>query len=234
MGLKMGQYIKTNGFDGFDIEILFMGIKDGVEGNEPKVSRKDLQIAFEKMKKIQKEKTKKEAAENLAKGQKFLAENGKRKEVITTKSGLQIEILKKGDGKKPKATDRVKTHYRGTLIDGTEFDSSYARKQPITFALNRVIKGWTEGLQMINVGGKCKLYIPADLAYGARDTGKIPANSTLIFEIELLEAIDGAKPVKSNKKKAMASKKAAEQAAKRRKEEQLKKQKEAAQAKKKD
>ena len=114
-------------------------------------------------------------------------ENAKKEGVTVTESGLQYEVLSEGDGEKPVATDVVKVHYKGTLLDGTEFDSSYARNEPTTFPLNRVIAGWTEGLQLMSVGSKYKFTIPSELAYGDRDLGKIPANSTLVFEVELLE-----------------------------------------------
>ena len=124
----------------------------------------------------------------LEKGKAFLEENSKKPGIETTPSGLQIQHLKKGDGAAPKATDTVRVHYRGTLLDGTEFDSSYSRNAPIEFPLNRVIPGWTEGLQLMKTGGKARLFIPSDLAYGPRGAGgAIGPNETLIFEVELLE-----------------------------------------------
>ncbi|MCH7990113.1 MAG: FKBP-type peptidyl-prolyl cis-trans isomerase [Planctomycetes bacterium] len=121
------------------------------------------------------------------KGKDFLAANKKKKGVVTLKSGLQYLVLKQGTGKKPKATDRVKTHYHGTLIDGTVFDSSVQREMPATFPVNGVIKGWIEALQLMNVGSKWKLFIPSELAYGKRGSPpKIAPDSVLIFEIELL------------------------------------------------
>ena len=118
----------------------------------------------------------------------FLSQNMKKKGVVSLPSGLQYKVLQKGKGKKPKATDSVTVHYRGTLIDGTEFDSSYKRKQPATFPLNRVIKGWTEGLQLMREGAKYELYIPSTLAYGSRSAGRlIKPNSTLVFEVELIK-----------------------------------------------
>lgn len=120
-------------------------------------------------------------------GEKFLAENAKKEGVITTASGLQYKVLHQGDGPKPKATDSVNVHYRGTLIDGTEFDSSYKRNAPISFPLNRVIPGWTEGVQLMPVGSKYEFYIPYHLAYGERGAGgAIPPFAALIFEVELL------------------------------------------------
>ena len=123
----------------------------------------------------------------IEKGRAFLRENGKRPEVVTTASGLQYEVLREGTGAKPAVTDTVKVHYVGTLIDGTEFDNSYKRGEPISFPLNRVIRGWTEGLQLMNVGGKYRLYVPYELGYGERGAGsQIPPYATLIFEIELI------------------------------------------------
>lgn len=131
---------------------------------------------------------------NKAQGKEFLANNAKREGIIETASGLQYEVLRKGKGPQPNAFDTVEVHYRGTLLNDTEFDSSYARKEPATFPLNRVIRGWAEGLQLMNKGAKYKFYVPADLAYGPRTTGKISSNSTLIFEIELLDIINTNKP----------------------------------------
>ena len=125
----------------------------------------------------------------IEKGETFLKDNATKEGVKTTASGLQYKIAVAGEGKSPKATDTVLVHYKGTLLDGTEFDSSYKRKEPITFPLNRVIPGWTEGLQLLKEGGKATLYIPSKLAYGERGTpgGPIGPNETLIFEVELLK-----------------------------------------------
>ena len=123
----------------------------------------------------------------LEKGQAFLAENSKKEGVTTTSSGLQYKVHIEGAGKKPKATDTVKVHYRGTLLDGTEFDSSYARREPIEFGLNQVIRGWTEGVQLMSEGSKYEFFIPSNLAYGSRGAGRdIGPDETLIFEVELL------------------------------------------------
>lgn len=131
---------------------------------------------------------KQQAEENLSQGEAFLAENGKREEVVSLPSGLQYEVIHDGNGETPGNTDTVVTHYRGTLIDGKEFDSSHRRGEPARFPVNRVISGWTEALQLMKVGSKWKLFIPSDLAYGERGAGKvIGPHATLIFEIELLE-----------------------------------------------
>ena len=129
-------------------------------------------------------------ADHKAEGQKFLEENAKKEGVVTTASGLQYKVLEEGFGTQPKATETVKVHYQGTLIDGTEFDSSYKRGEPISFGLNQVIPGWTEGLQLMKTGGKHELYIPYQLAYGERGAGGvIPPFATLIFLVELLEVV---------------------------------------------
>jgi FKBP-type peptidyl-prolyl cis-trans isomerase len=131
------------------------------------------------------------AATPAEKGEEFLKENAKKDGVKTTASGLQYKVLKEGEGKRPKDTDTVSVHYRGTLLDGTEFDSSYKRNEPTQFPLNRVIKGWTEGVQLMKEGAKYQFFIPAQLAYGERGTpgGPIGPNETLIFEIELLKVL---------------------------------------------
>lgn len=139
---------------------------------------------FDKLKNMGSEK----AAANLKAGEDFLEQNKKREGVITTPSGLQYEVLSEGSGAKPKATDKVKCHYHGTLINGTIFDSSVQRGQPATFPLNMVIKGWTEALQLMSVGSKYQLFLHPSLAYGERQTGSlIGPNSTLIFDVELLD-----------------------------------------------
>ena len=130
-----------------------------------------------------------QASATAKEGAKFLADNASKEGVVTTASGLQYLVLTQGDGPKPTATQTVKTHYEGTLINGEVFDSSVERGQPATFPLNRVISGWTEALQLMNVGSKYRLFIPPELAYGNQATGSIPAQSTLIFEVELLEIV---------------------------------------------
>ena len=128
-----------------------------------------------------------EGQENLAAGEAFLAENGAREGVTTTESGLQYEVIVAGDGEMPTLNDTVTTHYHGTLIDGEVFDSSVDRGDPSSFPVSGVISGWTEALQLMPVGSKWRLFVPADLAYGSQQRGSIPANSTLIFDVELLE-----------------------------------------------
>ncbi len=154
---------------------------------DPAVKEKVIQqFQMEQQAKTQ-AKTQAKSAENKAKGAAFLAENKKKEGVFTTPTGLQYKIIKQGNEEHPKATDVVKVHYHGTLIDGTVFDSSVQRNEPATFPLNRVIPGWTEGVQLMTKGSKYIFYIPSNLAYGDREAGAISPGSTLIFEVELLE-----------------------------------------------
>jgi FKBP-type peptidyl-prolyl cis-trans isomerase FklB len=173
-------------------DALSAGIRDGL-ANTPKMNDnevRDTMMAFEK---DMMEKQKVAGEKNAADGAKFLEDNKKKPGIKTTASGLQYKSLKEGSGAQPAATDTVTVNYRGTLIDGTEFDSSYKRNEPATFPLNGVIKGWTEGVQLMKKGSKYQFFIPANLAYGERSPGAgIPPNSTLIFEIELLEIKGGA------------------------------------------
>lgn len=190
MGMDVGQSIKGLNAE-IDNAAFTQAVADVLSGTKPKLaveeSTKIKQDFFRKKQEAQVAERQASGAENKAKGEAFLAENAKKEGVKVTASGLQYEVLKQGDGKKPKATDTVKVHYQGTLIDGTEFDSSYKRGQPISFPLNGVIKGWTEGVALMPVGSKYKFYIPSDLAYGERGAGaKIGANATLIFTVELL------------------------------------------------
>ena len=183
LGCLIGKNISSQGLKP-DFEALVKGLKETMEGKKPTLSDQQLQET------IQKHQMAAAAAagpKNTETGKAFLEKNGKREGVKTTASGLQYEVLKAGEGAKPAATDTVKVHYHGTLIDGTVFDSSVDRGEPISFPLNRVIKGWTEGVQLMPVGSKYKFVIPSDLAYGAQGAGgKIGPNATLIFEVELL------------------------------------------------
>ncbi|TLS69070.1 FKBP-type peptidyl-prolyl cis-trans isomerase [Mariprofundus erugo] len=197
IGMDIGSSLKSLSAE-FDRATLIAAINDRLDGKDMKLTDEDAGKVKQEFFKQQAEKRAKEQAEkavkNKAEGEKFLAENAKKPGVTVTASGLQYEVLQAADGPKPKESDDVKVHYRGTLLDGTEFDSSYKRGQPITFPLSGVIKGWTEGVQLMNVGSKFRFYIPADLAYGERGAGAtIAPNSTLIFEVELLGIEDPAK-----------------------------------------
>lgn len=175
-----------------DIVALNHGISDAYNDNELALTEEErlqAKTSFqEELRKSLMEKESEVATKNAAEGKAFLESNAKQEGVITTASGLQYKVLTKGDGKQPQATDTVTTHYKGTLIDGREFDSSYKRNAPASFPVQGVIKGWTEALQLMHVGDKWQLFIPADLAYGATKRSElIEANSTLIFELELLD-----------------------------------------------
>jgi len=188
VGYQVGGDFKRQDMD-LDPAALVQGVQDALSGAEPAMPPEEMHKTLVELKKkiveAQAAKMKELGEKNLAAGKAFLAENGKRKGVKTTASGLQYEILTAGKGDSPKASDAVTVHYRGTLIDGTEFDSSYNRGKPMTISLDRVIKGWTEGLQLMKPGAKYKLFIPPDLGYGERGAGgSIPPNSTLIFEVE--------------------------------------------------
>lgn len=171
----------------FDIDAMVAGFRDGMSGKESKLTEEQVATAMQQFQALVQAHMQKKAQEAAKKGQDFLAENAKKEGVKTTKSGLQYEVVKQGTGATPKTTDTVVCHYKGVLIDGTEFDSSYKRGEPAEFPVNQVIPGWTEALQLMKVGDKWKLYIPSELAYGQRGQGSIPPNSVLIFDIELLD-----------------------------------------------
>ena len=178
-----------------DKTLIVKGFVASLQGKTqlPDEELRDLITSIEtKARALKEEQANKAGQENLEKGKSYLAENAKREGVTVTDSGLQYEVMTQGEGEKPGAEDTVKVHYKGTLLDGTEFDSSYSRGEPATFPLHRVIAGWTEGVQLMPVGSKFKFHIPSELAYGARSTGKITANSTLVFEVELLEIVSKA------------------------------------------
>lgn len=190
VGRQMGEQLASNAFEGVDAEAVAAGLKDALGGQPSVVSQEDLAKAFqvitERMQAAEAEKAKTLGAE----GEAFLAENAKRDEVTVTASGLQFEVLVAGDGEKPTASSTVRTHYHGTLIDGTVFDSSVDRGEPAEFPVNGVIAGWTEALQMMPIGSKWKLTLPYNLAYGERGAGgAIGPYATLVFEVELLAIV---------------------------------------------
>jgi len=192
IGAQLGQNFKRQKIE-IRIESLIRGLRDATAGKELALTEeqmKQIMTSFsQRMMAKRKELQKADAAKNLAAGKAFLAANGKKEGVKVLPSGLQYKILKEGTGRSPTAEDKVKTHYRGTLLDGTEFDSSYKRNKPAEFAVKAVIKGWTEALQLMKEGATWELYIPPDLAYGARGNRNIPGNSTLIFQVELIEIV---------------------------------------------
>ena len=194
LGLGIGQQLSQMGTTNLSIEDFGNAIKDVIEGNELKLSNQEAQTIVQEFFRKQEEKLNAEKAEKgkatKAEGEKYLAENAKKEGVVTLPSGLQYKVIKEGNGKKPKATDKVKCHYEGFLIDGKVFDSSIQRGEPAVFPLNQVIAGWTEGLQLMQEGAKYRFFIPYDLAYGANGAGgAIPPYAALVFDVELIEVL---------------------------------------------
>lgn len=187
LGLSLGNNLLGSGVTALDYAKLAKGIQDVMEQKEPEISYQDAQAIINDFFQALQAKVS-EAAQ--AEGKAFLEANAKREEVITLASGLQYEIMTAGTGATPKASDSVKVHYHGSLIDGTVFDSSVKRGEPATFGVTQVISGWVEALQLMPVGSKWKLFIPSDLAYGAQGAGQaIAPHSTLVFEVELLDIV---------------------------------------------
>jgi FKBP-type peptidyl-prolyl cis-trans isomerase FklB len=186
LGLSLGTSLHQQSVD-VDPDLLRQGLKDALAGGATRLTSQEAQAAINEVQTELRKKQQEKMEANKAEGEAFLATNKTKEGVVALPSGLQYKILKEGTGPKPAASDTVVCNYRGTLIDGTEFDSSYKRGQPATFPVGGVIKGWTEALQLMPVGSKWQLFIPSDLAYGPRGTGtSIAPNSTLIFEVELL------------------------------------------------
>ena len=192
LGIGIGSQLAGMGAKELNIDDFAQAIKDVISGSELKVDNAEAQTLVQNFFQEQEAKQQAAAAEAgkaaKAAGETFLAENGKKDGVVTLPSGLQYQVLKEGNGKKPSATDQVVCHYEGTLIDGTVFDSSYQRNQPATFGLNQVIAGWTEGVQLMQEGAKYRFFIPYKLAYGERGAGaQIPPFAALVFDVELIE-----------------------------------------------
>jgi FKBP-type peptidyl-prolyl cis-trans isomerase len=190
VALGLGRNMASDGME-MDIDAFTLGLRDAFSGAEQRLSQEEIQaemVAFqEKLQAEQEAERNAQASSNAEAAEAFLAENAQREGVVTTDSGLQYEILEEGDGVTPGPEDTVEVHYRGTLLDGTEFDSSYKRGEPVTFGVGQVIAGWTEALQMMPAGSKWKLFIPPELAYGAGGAGQvIGPNAALTFEVELL------------------------------------------------
>lgn len=187
IGLGIGQNLLSMGAKDLNADDFAQAVKDVLEGNKTAIThneaREIVNNYFAELEKSVNEK-------NIVQGKAFLDANRNNPNVVTLPSGLQYEVIREGNGKKPKATDRVRCHYEGTLLDGTLFDSSIKRGEPAVFGVNQVIKGWVEALQLMSEGAKWKLYIPSELAYGAQGAGDmIPPYSTLIFEVELIEVL---------------------------------------------
>ncbi|HNY63589.1 MAG TPA: FKBP-type peptidyl-prolyl cis-trans isomerase [Bacteroidales bacterium] len=186
LGANIGENFKTTGIE-LIYDTFLQGVQDGMNGAN-KLSQNEMQAIFNQLNEELQKRQQAEVEVEKEKGRAFLAENGKKEGVITTPSGLQYKVITMGTGAKPTATDKVKVHYHGTTIDGEVFDSSVQRGEPISFPLNQVIKGWTEGVQLMPIGSKFIFYIPSDLAYGDRGAGpSIKPGATLIFEVELFD-----------------------------------------------
>ncbi len=184
IGVSVASFYKQQGITSLNSGLVSKAINDVLAGKKALLDDETCNTVVTKMMTGMQETKSKPAIES---GKAFLAKNKTRPEIKSTASGIQYEVITEGTGIKPQAKDSVTVNYKGTLIDGTEFDNSYTRGEPITFPLNRVIPGWTEGLQLMSVGSKYKLYIPYTLAYGTNDQGPIPGGSTLIFEVDLLD-----------------------------------------------
>jgi FKBP-type peptidyl-prolyl cis-trans isomerase FklB len=189
IGINIGENLKADGLE-INVEALAQGIKDAIANAKPRLEQAQIAAALQA---FQQEMQAKAAAQgkvagekNMREGKAFLATNKTKQGVVTLPSGLQYAVLKQGDGPSPKVTDTVRTHYHGTLLDGTVFDSSVERNEPATFPVGRVIRGWTEALQLMNVGSKWRLFVPAELAYGPQGQGPIGPHAVLVFDVELL------------------------------------------------
>lgn len=203
IGMQIGFNLSRQKVD-VNPDVLAAGIKDAIAG-KPQLKPEQVKEVMATFEKDMEQKQKESGEKNKAEGTKFLEENKKKEGVKTTASGLQYKVLKEGTGAQAKKTDTVTVNYRGTLINGTEFDSSYKRGQPATFPVNGVIPGWTEALQLMKVGSKYQLFIPSNLAYGERSVSpEIGSNSTLIFEVELLDAKPAPTPAPAASAKAPA------------------------------
>lgn len=188
IGFQIARNMKAQGVVDIDVPTLAAALADTLAGKDPKLTDAEMREAIMALQANRgASKDPAAAAANTAKGKEYLEANKAKPGVVVTASGLQYKVINPGSGASPKATSTVKVHYRGTLIDGTEFDSSLKRGQPAQFPVNGVIKGWTEALQLMKKGAKYELTIPSELAYGPRDSGSIPANSVLNFEVELLD-----------------------------------------------
>ena len=194
LGLGIGRQLSQMGADNLDIDDFAKAIKDILAGKKPEIDDAEAQTLvkdfFEKQEAKQRAAAAEKFKETKEKGEAYLAENAKKEGVVTLPSGLQYQVIKEGNGRRPKATDKVKCHYEGMLVDGTLFDSSIQRGEPATFPLNGVMKGWTEGLQLMQEGAKYRFFIPYHLGYGENGAGaSIPPFAALVFDVELIEVV---------------------------------------------
>ena len=189
IGRQLGGQLRDNPPPGASLEAIIAGISDAYAGLPSRVSEADLTASFKVIRDVMQAEAQAKAEAAAGAGLAFLAENAKRAGITVLASGLQYEVLTAGEGAQPSGEDTVRTHYHGTLIDGSVFDSSYERGQPAEFPVGGVIAGWTEALQLMNCGSKWRLYVPSELAYGEQGVGSIPPHSVLVFDIELLEVL---------------------------------------------
>jgi FKBP-type peptidyl-prolyl cis-trans isomerase FklB len=189
IGRQLGDQIRDNPPPGVSLDALLAGLADAFNGKPSAVGADEMSASFQVIRERMQADAKAKAEAAAAEGVAYLAENAKREGVTVLPSGLQFEVLSAGEGRKPSREDTVRTHYHGTLIDGTVFDSSYQRGQPAEFPVGGVIAGWTEALQLMNAGSKWRLHVPSELAYGAQAVGSIPPHSVLVFDVELLDVL---------------------------------------------
>ncbi len=191
LGRQFGDHLQQTRIKGIDLEAVIAGLEQAYLGQDTVLSVEALEAAYQSIETKLKAAAKYRAAKALEQGEEFLARNSRKNNVVTLASGLQYEILEKGTGPHPGPRSRVRTHYQGALLDGTVFDSSLARGEPAEFAVNQVIEGWSEALQLMPQGSRWKLYVPSQLAYGEQGAGTdIPAHATLVFEVTLLDILD--------------------------------------------
>jgi FKBP-type peptidyl-prolyl cis-trans isomerase FklB len=189
IGRQLGDQLRDNPPPGVSLEAILVGLTDAFRGHASRVSQEDLSASFKVIREIMQAEAASKAEAAASAGLAFLGENAKRDGITTLASGLQYEVLTTGSGAKPTRDSTVRTHYHGTLTDGTVFDSSYDRGEPAEFPVSGVISGWTEALQLMNTGSKWRLYVPSELAYGEQGVGSIPPHSVLVFDVELLEIL---------------------------------------------
>ncbi|UQY32876.1 FKBP-type peptidyl-prolyl cis-trans isomerase [Pseudomonas fulva] len=189
IGRQLGGQLRDNPPPGVSLDAVLAGLADAFAGQQSRVGEAELSASFKVIRDVMQAEAKAKAEAAAGAGLAFLAENAKRDGVTVLASGLQYEVLTAGEGAKPSRDDSVRTHYHGTLIDGSVFDSSYERGQPAEFPVGGVIAGWTEALQLMGTGSKWRLYVPSELAYGAQGVGSIPPHSVLVFDVELLDIL---------------------------------------------
>ncbi|EOZ4793480.1 FKBP-type peptidyl-prolyl cis-trans isomerase [Pseudomonas aeruginosa] len=189
IGRQLGDQLRENPVPGMTLDAVLAGLSDAFAGIDSRVSGEALSASFQVIRERMQAEAQAKAEAAAGEGRAYLAENAKREGVTVLPSGLQFEVLSTGEGAKPSREDTVRTHYHGTLIDGTVFDSSYQRGQPAEFPVGGVIAGWVEALQLMNAGSKWRLHVPSELAYGGQEVGSIPPHSVLVFDVELLEIL---------------------------------------------